>query len=89
MASHVITASVLGLDAHQVSVETDISPGLPAFVIVGLPDAAVQEARDRVKSALRHADVDFPRTRVTVNLAPADLKKVGTPFDLPIWLTPP
>jgi magnesium chelatase family protein len=84
MASHVIAASVLGLDAHPVSVETDISPGLPAFVIVGLPDAAVQEARDRVKSALRHADVEFPRTRVTVNLAPADLKKVGTPFDLPI-----
>jgi magnesium chelatase family protein len=86
MASHVITASVLGLDAHLVSVETDISPGLPAFVIVGLADAAVQEARDRVKSALRHAGVDFPRTRVTVNLAPADLRKVGTPFDLPIAL---
>jgi magnesium chelatase family protein len=86
MASHVITASVLGLNAHPVSVETDISPGLPAFVVVGLPDAAVQEARDRVKSALRHADVEFPRTRVTVNLAPADLKKVGTPFDLPIAL---
>ncbi|HVM90363.1 MAG TPA: YifB family Mg chelatase-like AAA ATPase [Verrucomicrobiae bacterium] len=86
MASHVIAASVLGLDAHPVSVETDISPGLPAFVIVGLPDIAVQEARDRVKSALRHADIEFPRTRVTVNLAPADLKKVGTPFDLPIAL---
>jgi magnesium chelatase family protein len=84
MASHVLTASVLGLDAHPVDVETDISAGLGAFVIVGLPDAAVQEARDRVKSAMRHADVAFPRTRVTVNLAPADLRKCGTPFDLPV-----
>lgn len=84
MASHVRTASVLGLDAHPVDVETDISHGLGAFVIVGLPDTAVQEARDRVKSAMRHADTAFPRTRVTVNLAPADLKKCGTPFDLPV-----
>lgn len=84
MASHVLTASVLGLEAHPVDVETDISAGLGSFVIVGLPDAAVQEARDRVKSALRHADAAFPRTRVTVNLAPADLKKSGTPFDLPV-----
>lgn len=84
MASHVLTASVLGLDAHAVDVETDISSGLGAFVIVGLPDTAVQEARDRVKSAMRHADAAFPRTRVTVNLAPADLKKCGTPFDLPV-----
>ena len=82
MASHVLTASVLGLEAHPVDVETDISSGLGSFVIVGLPDAAVQEARDRVKSALRHADAAFPRTRVTVNHAPADLKKSGTPFDL-------
>ncbi|KAA0206237.1 ATP-binding protein [Candidatus Uhrbacteria bacterium] len=84
MASHVLTASVLGLDAHPVDVETDISAGLGAFVIVGLPDTAVQEARDRVKSALRHAEAVFPRTRVTVNLAPADLRKCGTPFDLPV-----
>ncbi|MCK9361383.1 YifB family Mg chelatase-like AAA ATPase [Patescibacteria group bacterium] len=84
MASHVLTASVLGLEAHPVDVETDISSGLGAFVIVGLPDAAVQEARDRVKSAMRHTEAVFPRTRVTVNLAPADLKKSGTPFDLPV-----
>jgi magnesium chelatase family protein len=86
MAAHVSTASILGLEAHPVGVEADISPGLPAFVIVGLPDAAVQEAKERVKSALKHADADFPRTRVTVNLAPADLRKTGTPFDLPIAL---
>ncbi len=84
MASHVQAASVLGLEAHPVDVETDISSGLGNFIVVGLPDTAVQEARDRVKSAMRHADAEFPRTRVTVNLAPADLKKTGTPFDLPI-----
>lgn len=84
MASLIYTASVIGLDAHSVQVETDISQGLGAFIIVGLPDTAVQEARERVKSALKHADQSFPRTRVIVNLAPADLKKTGTPFDLPI-----
>ncbi len=86
MASHVLTASILGLEAHAVHVECDISPGLGAFIIVGLPDTAIQEAKERVKSALKHADMPFPRTRVTVNLAPADLKKTGTPFDLPIAL---
>lgn len=84
MSSYVLTASIVGLDAHPVDVEADISPGLGAFVIVGLPDTAVQEARERVRSAMKHADVPFPRTRVTVNLAPAHLKKCGTPFDLPI-----
>ncbi len=86
MSSHILTASILGLEAHAVDVEADISPGLGAFVIVGLPDAAIQEARERVKSAMKHADAPFPRTRVTVNLAPADLRKTGTPFDLPIAL---
>lgn len=86
MASHVLTGSILGLDAYAVDVEADISPGLPAFSIVGLPDAAVQEAKERVRSAIKHAGFAFPRTRVTVNLAPADLRKIGTPFDLPIAL---
>lgn len=84
--SFIRTASVIGLDAHLVRVESDISPGLGAFVIVGLPDAAVQEARERVRSAMKRAKVDFPRTRITINLAPADLRKTGTPFDLPIAL---
>jgi len=84
MASLIFTASVIGLDAHLVQVESDISPGLGAFIIVGLPDTAVQEARERVKSALKHAGQSFPRTRVIINLAPADLKKTGTPFDLPV-----
>lgn len=86
MASHVITASVIGLDAHRVDIETDISQGLGACIIVGLADTAVQEARERVRSALKHAGLAFPRTRITVNLAPADLRKSGSHYDLPIAL---
>lgn len=86
MSSHVLTASVIGLDAHLVEVEADLSLGIPAFSVVGLPDAAVQEARERVRSAMKHAGLDFPRGRVTINLAPANLKKTGTPYDLPIAL---
>jgi len=86
MASHILTGSVIGLEACPVDVEADISPGLHAFAVVGLPDTAVQEARERVRSAMKHAEAMFPRTRVVVNLAPADLKKTGTPFDLPIAL---
>jgi len=81
-----MTASVLGLDARRVEVEADISPGLKAFAIVGLPDTAIQEAKERIKSAMKHSKVPFPRTHITINLAPADLKKNGTPFDLPIAL---
>lgn len=84
--TNIISASIFGLEAHPVQIEVDISPGLPAFTIVGLPDAAVQEARERVRSALRQFGKTFPRARVTINLAPADLKKSGTPFDLPIAL---
>ncbi len=86
MHAAILTASIVGLEAFPIQVETDISPGLGAFVIVGLPDAAIQEARERVRSALKHADAPFPRTHVTVNLAPADLRKTGTPFDLPMAL---
>lgn len=86
MTSPILTAAIIGLEAHAVHVEADISPGLPAFCIVGLPDTSIQEARERVRSAIKHADYAFPRTRVTVNLAPADLKKTGTPFDLPVAL---
>ncbi|MFH1712419.1 MAG: YifB family Mg chelatase-like AAA ATPase, partial [Patescibacteria group bacterium] len=74
----------IGLDARIVSVETDISSGLPRFNIVGLPDAAVSESRDRVRAALKNSGVSFPRTRITVNLAPADIKKQGPSYDLPI-----
>ncbi len=78
------TCAVVGLDGHIVQVEVDISPGLPAFNIVGLPDPAVQEARERVRAALRNSGCEFPLRRITVNLAPADLKKAGPAYDLPI-----
>ncbi len=84
MAATIYTSSIIGLDGYLVDVECDISPGLPGFHIVGLPDAAVQEARERVKSAMKHSEVSFPRTKVTINLAPADLRKAGTHFDLPM-----
>ena len=78
------TCAVVGLDGFTVQVEVDISNGLPAFNVVGLPDTAVQEARERVRAALRNSGCDFPMRRITVNLAPADLKKAGPAYDLPI-----
>ena len=78
------TCAVVGLDGHVVEVEVDISPGLPAFNIVGLPDAAVQESRERVRAAIRNSGAEFPMRRITVSLAPADLKKTGPSYDLPI-----
>ena len=84
MAATVLTTALHGIEASLIDVEADISPGLGSFQIVGLPDAAVQEARERVRSALKHSDLPFPRTKITVNLAPADIRKAGTYFDLPI-----
>jgi magnesium chelatase family protein len=84
MPATILTSSLFGLEAFPVDVEADISPGLPNFLIVGLPDTAVQEARERVKSALKYTGCGFPRTKVIINLAPADLRKAGTGFDLPI-----
>jgi magnesium chelatase family protein len=80
------TAAVYGIDACTVNVEVDVSFGLPGFTMVGLPDASVRESRDRVRSAIRNSGFDFPHNRVTVNLAPADLRKAGASFDLPIAL---
>ncbi|MBP1759135.1 MAG: Mg chelatase-related protein, partial [Firmicutes bacterium] len=70
--------TVLGLQAHLIRVEVDVSNGLPSFDIVGLPNVAVREARDRVRSAIRNSGYQFPLQRVTVNLAPADLRKHGS-----------
>ncbi|MFA5936081.1 MAG: YifB family Mg chelatase-like AAA ATPase [Patescibacteria group bacterium] len=84
MPANTLTSAIIGLDAYRVDVECDISPGLPAFLVVGLPDTAVQEARERVRSALKHSDLPFPRTKITINLAPADLRKGGTHFDVAI-----
>jgi magnesium chelatase family protein len=84
MLAKVISCAVVGLDGHMVQVEVDISPGLPAFFIVGLPDAAIQESRERVRGAVRNSGYTFPMRRITANLAPADLKKEGPSYDLPI-----
>ncbi len=84
MVNKVTTATVIGLNAYEVSVETDVQNGLPAFSVVGLPDTAVNEARDRVRSAVKNSGFSFPNRKIIINLAPADLKKAGTGFDLPI-----
>ena len=84
MLSKVVSAAVLGIDAYIVNTEVDIASGLPSFSIVGLPDAAVRESKDRVVAAIRNSGFDFPVKRVTVNLAPADIKKEGGSFDLPV-----
>src|SRR5205807_597522 len=80
------SASVVGLEASMVEVELDVSPGLPTFSIVGLPDTAVREARERVRAAVRNSGYEMPVRRITVNLAPADTRKAGPVFDLPIAL---
>lgn len=84
MLARITSCAVVGLDGSPVEIEVDISQGLPGFIIVGLPDAAVQEARERVRSAIRNSGWSFPLKRITVNMAPADLKKEGPAYDLPI-----
>ena len=86
MLARVDALAVLGVDAYAVSVEVDVAGGLPGFQVVGLPDAAVRESAERVRSAARNSGLSFPQRRVTVNLAPADIKKQGPHFDLPIAL---
>ncbi len=84
MLAKVLSCAIVGLEGAIVEVEVDISPGLPQFTIVGLPDTAVQEARERVRAAIRNSGCTFPMKRIVVNLAPADLKKAGPAYDLPI-----
>ncbi len=84
MLAKVLSCAVIGLDGGLVEVEVDIAQGLPAFTIVGLGDTAVQESRERVRSAIRNSGATFPIKRITVNLAPADLRKEGPAYDLPI-----
>ena len=86
MLASLRTAAVFGIDACPVQVEVDVSFGLPAFTMVGLPDTSVRESRDRVRSAIRNSGFEFPAHRITVNLAPADVRKAGAAFDLPIAL---
>ncbi|NLX63602.1 MAG: ATP-binding protein, partial [Clostridiaceae bacterium] len=84
MFSRVSTCGLIGLDGFHIQVETDISNGIPAFDIVGLADTAVKEARERVKAAIKNSGFEYPVRRITVNLAPADTRKEGSGFDLPI-----
>lgn len=86
MLAKIFSGATVGLTATIVDVEVDISDGLPSFTIVGLPDKAVEESKERVRSALKNSGADFPLQRVTVNLAPADLPKAGPSYDLPIAL---
>ena len=86
MLSIINSAGLFGIDGYPVTVEVDIGNGLPAFDVVGLPDAAVKEARERVRAALKNCNLVFPTRRLTVNLAPANIKKVGSIYDLPICI---
>jgi magnesium chelatase family protein len=86
MLASLRTAAVFGIEACAVHVEVDVSFGFPRFTMVGLPDASVRESRDRVRAAIRNSGFEFPAHRITVNLAPADVPKAGTSFDLPIAL---
>ena len=87
MLAKILSGAVVGLEAVPVTVEVDIaSMGLPSFTIVGLPDKAVEESRERVRAAIKNSGAEFPAKRITVNLAPADLPKVGPAYDLPIAL---
>jgi magnesium chelatase family protein len=84
MLACVRTAAVFGIEAFLVQVEVDVSFGLPTFAMVGLPDAGIRESRDRIRSAIRNSGYEFPPHRITVNLSPADVRKEGANFDLPI-----
>ncbi|MCH7472215.1 YifB family Mg chelatase-like AAA ATPase, partial [bacterium] len=86
MLARTRAVSIVGLDAFPVEVETDLRPALPKFVIVGLPDASLKESQERVESAIKNSDLEWPQAKIVVNLAPADLRKEGTAFDLPIAL---
>ncbi|MFC2135278.1 YifB family Mg chelatase-like AAA ATPase [Bacteroidota bacterium] len=84
MLSKVYSSATYGIDAFVIEVETHCDSQLPSFTIVGLPDSAVKESRERVTSAIKNSNYEFPRKKITVNLAPADIKKEGSAFDLPI-----
>ncbi len=84
MIVKVISSATVGVDSCAVEVEVDVSPGLPQFSTVGLPDTAIKESKDRIRAALKNSGYSYPRQHITVNLAPADVRKEGTAYDLPI-----
>ncbi|HRI48489.1 MAG TPA: magnesium chelatase domain-containing protein, partial [Ignavibacteriaceae bacterium] len=84
MISKVLTSATYGIDAYIIEVETHVEKAIPGFIIVGLPDNAVKESRERVSAAIKNSGYKFPIQKITVNLAPADIRKEGSSFDLPI-----
>ncbi|HEU4724417.1 MAG TPA: magnesium chelatase domain-containing protein, partial [Candidatus Eisenbacteria bacterium] len=84
MLARVRSCATIGIEGHLVDVEADLGAGLPTFTIVGLPDAAVRESRERVLAAVRNCGFEFPARKITINLAPAHVRKEGARFDLPI-----
>ena len=84
MFASVLSAAILGVEVHPIQVEADVSNGLPSFIMVGFPSAQVKEAQDRVRTAFKNNGYYFPPKRITVNLAPADMRKEGAGFDLPV-----
>ncbi|MDE6767453.1 MAG: YifB family Mg chelatase-like AAA ATPase, partial [Eubacterium sp.] len=86
MYSRIKSLGIFGLDAFCVTVECDISQGLPRFDLVGLPDAVVKESRERVRASIKNCHLDFPVSRITINIAPADIKKEGSLYDLPVFI---
>lgn len=87
MFSMVKSVGIFGIDSYMLNIEADVSGGLPCFDVVGLPDTAVKESRDRVRAAIKNCGFTFPTGRITVNLAPADKKKEGAVYDLPILVS--
>ena len=86
MIARIMSGAVLGIDGYVVEVEVNLAMGIPGMSLVGLPDAAVKESADRVAAAIKNTNLEFPVKRITVNLAPADIRKEGSAFDLPIAL---
>ena len=84
MASKIYSGALIGIECERVEIECDAGTGQYSFIIVGLPDMAVQESRERIRAALKNSGLPFPRGRVTVNLAPADVRKEGPAYDVPI-----
>ena len=84
MFASVLSAAILGMDVHPIQLDADVSDGLPTFTMVGFPSAQVKEAQDRVRTALKNNGIALPPKRITVNFAPADIKKEGAGFDLPL-----
>ena len=84
MFASVLSAVILGMEVYPIQVEADVSDGLPSFTMVGFPSAQVKEAQDRVRTALKNNGIALPPKRITVNLAPADIKKQGAGFDVPV-----